>query len=49
MQGGKDRAFPPLDLADYIDQFFASLEQVTPGGSIKKEIGVGFGEMGAGL
>ncbi|KAI0410668.1 hypothetical protein F5X98DRAFT_368664 [Xylaria grammica] len=49
MKGGKDKAFPPLDLADYIDQFFASLEQVAPDGSIKKEIGVGFGEMGAGL
>lgn len=49
MQGGKDKAFPPMALNDYIDQFFASLEQLEPDGSIKKEIGVGFGEIGAGL
>ncbi|KAI8946152.1 NAD(P)-binding protein [Xylaria longipes] len=47
MQGGEDKAIPPITLNDYIDQFFASLEQLEPDGSIKKEIGVGFGEMGA--
>ncbi|KAI0547730.1 NAD(P)-binding protein [Xylaria curta] len=49
MQGGEDKATPPITLDHYIDQFFASLEQLEPDGSFKKEIGVGFGEMSAGL
>jgi short-subunit dehydrogenase involved in D-alanine esterification of teichoic acids len=49
MQGGKDKAHPPMALKDYVDQFFASLEELTPDGNIKKEIGVGFGQMGAEL
>ncbi|KAI0445234.1 NAD(P)-binding protein [Xylaria telfairii] len=49
IQGGKDKAFPPMEFNDYIDQFFTTLEQLEPDGSIKKEIGVGFGEMDASL
>ncbi|KAI0864802.1 NAD(P)-binding protein [Xylaria cubensis] len=48
-QGGEEKATPPITLDDYIDRFFASLEKLEPDGSFKKEIGVGFGEMSAGL
>jgi uncharacterized oxidoreductase len=46
MQGGKDKAFPPMPLNEYIDGFFATLEQTEADGSLKKEIGVGFGAQG---
>ncbi|KAI1292994.1 NAD(P)-binding protein [Xylaria venustula] len=49
MQGGKDKAFPPMALDEYVDKFFESLDQLTPDGSIKKEIGIGFGQMGSDL
>jgi len=47
MQGGPEKAFPAMPLQEYIDKFFESLEQLEPDGSLKKEIGVGFGQMGA--
>ncbi|OCL05427.1 NAD(P)-binding protein [Glonium stellatum] len=47
MQGGPDKAFPAMPLQEYIDKFFESLEQLEPDGSLKKEIGVGFGQVGA--
>lgn len=43
LQGGKDKALPPMPLKEYIDGFFAALEQTEADGSLKKEIGVGFG------
>lgn len=47
MQGGADKAFAPMPLADYVDKFFEALEAaVGPDGSLKQEIGVGFGAMG---
>jgi len=46
MQGGKDKAFPPMPLGEYIDTFFKTLEQTEADGSLKKEIGVGFGAQG---
>ncbi|KAI8965478.1 NAD(P)-binding protein [Daldinia sp. FL1419] len=46
-QGGPEKAFPPMPLAEYIDQFFESLEQLEPDGSFKKEIGVGLGKIAA--
>ncbi|KAF2799150.1 NAD(P)-binding protein [Melanomma pulvis-pyrius CBS 109.77] len=45
MQGGPEKAFPAMPLQEYVDKFFAALEQVESDGSLKKEIGVGFGEM----
>ncbi|KAF2787643.1 NAD(P)-binding protein [Melanomma pulvis-pyrius CBS 109.77] len=47
MQGGKEKAFPAMPLEEYIGKFFEVLEQVEPDGSLKKELGVGFGQMGA--
>jgi short-subunit dehydrogenase involved in D-alanine esterification of teichoic acids len=47
MQGGPEKAFPAMPLKEYIDKFFEALEQVEADGSLKKEIGVGFGEMAA--
>ncbi|KAI1747608.1 NAD(P)-binding protein [Xylaria castorea] len=41
IQGGEDKASPPITLDDYIDRFFATLEKPEPDGSFKKEIGVG--------
>jgi uncharacterized oxidoreductase len=49
MQGGKDKAFPPMPLKEYIDTFFTTLEQTETDGSLKKEIGVGFGAQGIDL
>ena len=46
LQGGKDKAFPPMPLPEYIDGFFAALEQTEEDGSFKKEIGVGLGAQG---
>ncbi|KAI0133391.1 short chain dehydrogenase reductase [Hypoxylon sp. NC0597] len=46
LQGGKDKAVPPMPLDEYIDQFFAALEQTEGDGSFKNEIGVGFGAQG---
>ncbi|KAI0382389.1 NAD(P)-binding protein [Hypomontagnella monticulosa] len=47
-QGGKDKAFPPTPLKEFLDAVFAGIEDVGPDGSIKKEIAVGFGELGVG-
>ena len=35
-----------MPLPEYIDGFFAALEQIEPDGSLKKEIGVGLGAQG---
>lgn len=47
MQDGPDKAFNPMPLNEYIDQAFASLDELGPDGKLKKEIGVGFGQVGA--
>lgn len=47
MQGGASKAFAPMPLAEYVDKFFEALEAaVGPDGSVKQEIGVGYGAMG---
>lgn len=47
MQGGADKAFAPMPLAEYIDKFFEALDgAVGPDGKMKQEIGVGFGATG---
>ncbi|PSR83012.1 hypothetical protein BD289DRAFT_461484 [Coniella lustricola] len=47
MQGGADKAFPPMPLDEYVDKFFEALElAVGKDGSVKPEIGVGFGALG---
>ncbi|KAK8130909.1 short chain dehydrogenase [Apiospora sp. TS-2023a] len=46
MQGGPDKAFPAMPLAEFVDKFFKGLEDARPDGSLKSEIGVGFGQMG---
>lgn len=46
MQGGADKAFKPMPLNDYLDQAFTSLNEVGEDGALKKEVGVGFGQMG---
>lgn len=38
-----------MPLPEYIDGFFAALEQTEEDGSFKKEIGVGLGAQGAGV
>ncbi|KAI0830942.1 short chain dehydrogenase reductase [Hypoxylon sp. FL0890] len=43
LQGGKDKAVPPMLLDDYIERFFTALEQMEADGSFKNEIGLGFG------
>ncbi|KAL7629689.1 hypothetical protein AAE478_001212 [Parahypoxylon ruwenzoriense] len=45
MQGGPDKAFPAMPLSEFVAKFFENLEQPGPDGEIKKEIGIGFGEM----
>ncbi|KAH7382522.1 hypothetical protein DE146DRAFT_623361 [Phaeosphaeria sp. MPI-PUGE-AT-0046c] len=45
-QGGPEKAFPAMPLKDFVDQFFVALEATEPDGSIKNEIGVGFGQTG---
>ncbi|KAI0532243.1 NAD(P)-binding protein [Xylaria digitata] len=45
MQGGEGKGFPAMPLKEFIDQLFESLDQLAPDGSIKKEIGVGFGDV----
>ena len=47
MQGGADKAFPPMPLAEYMEKVFACLEEPGEDGKLKKEIGVGFGQVGA--
>ncbi|KAI0427384.1 hypothetical protein F5Y09DRAFT_350508 [Xylaria sp. FL1042] len=49
MQGGEDKAFPSIALEEYINKFFEMLDQLTPEGSIEKEIAIGFGQMGVDL
>lgn len=49
IQGGPEKAFPAMPLNEFVSKFFESLEQPGPDGEIKKEIGVGFGEMGSTL
>ncbi|KAI1423778.1 NAD(P)-binding protein [Xylaria sp. FL1777] len=44
MQGGKEKGFQPIPLNEFVNVFFESLDQLTPDGSIKKEIGVGYGQ-----
>jgi len=46
MQGGPEHAFPAIALDDYMTQSFASLEEVDDDGNFKKEVGVGFGQVG---
>ena len=47
MQGGADKAFPPMPLAEYMEKVFACLEEPGEDGKLKREIGVGFGQVGA--
>lgn len=44
-QGGKDKAFLPMPLADYIDEVFKGLDKLDEQGKLKKEVGVGFGQV----
>jgi short-subunit dehydrogenase involved in D-alanine esterification of teichoic acids len=46
MQGGPEKAFPAMPLNEFVDGFFQALEQVDADGGTKKEIGVGFGQVG---
>jgi short-subunit dehydrogenase involved in D-alanine esterification of teichoic acids len=46
MQGGPDKAFPPMPVGEFVDGFFTALEETEEDGSPKKEIGVGFGKVG---
>lgn len=44
MQGGENKAFSPMPLPEHADKFFEALEAaVVPDGSVKQEIGVGYG------
>lgn len=49
LQGGRDKAVQPMPLEEYIDHFFTTLELTKPDGSLKNEIGVGFGAQGAAI
>ncbi|KAJ8121093.1 hypothetical protein O1611_g10192 [Lasiodiplodia mahajangana] len=49
IQGGPEKAFPAMPLDEFVEKFFEALEQPGPDGEIKKEIGVGFGEVGSTL
>ena len=46
MQGGKDKAVHPMPLEEYLERAFVSLEEVDDEGRLKKEVGVGFAQMG---
>ncbi|TVY82053.1 putative oxidoreductase DltE [Lachnellula suecica] len=46
MQGGEEKAFKPMALSDYLQQVFVSLDELDAQGKLKKEVGVGFGQMG---
>ncbi|KAI1643195.1 NAD(P)-binding protein [Daldinia loculata] len=45
IQGGSEKAYPPMPLDEYINEAFDSLEQLEQDGSFKKEIGVGLGKL----
>ncbi|KAF1952276.1 NAD(P)-binding protein [Byssothecium circinans] len=45
-QGGPDKAVPAMPLQDYVEKFFEAFEQTEADGSLKKEIGVGMGQVG---
>lgn len=47
MQGGPEKAFQPMPLDDFVNEFFQRLQETGPDGSIIPEIGVGFGQVGA--
>lgn len=49
MQGGSDTAVKPMPLAEYMEKAFASLNELGPDQKLKKEVGVGFGEIGAAM
>jgi short-subunit dehydrogenase involved in D-alanine esterification of teichoic acids len=46
MQGGTEKAFKPMPLTEYMEKVFESLNEVDEEGKLKKEVGVGFGQMG---
>ncbi|KAJ8121686.1 hypothetical protein ONZ43_g1926 [Nemania bipapillata] len=46
LQKEKDMGPPPMPLEEYINKFFENLDQLNPDGSIKPEIGVGYGGLG---
>ena len=46
MQGGRDKDFPPMPLAEYIDEVFESIEELDEDRKLKKEVGVGFDQAG---
>ncbi|KAK4172805.1 putative dehydrogenase [Triangularia setosa] len=46
LQGGPEKAVQPMTLEEYIDSFFEILEDRKEDGSIRDEIGVGFGGQG---
>ncbi|ESZ99287.1 hypothetical protein SBOR_0328 [Sclerotinia borealis F-4128] len=46
MQGGSAKAFKPMPLGEYMEKVFESLNEVDAEGKLKKEVGVGFGQMG---
>ncbi|KAK8069827.1 hypothetical protein PG994_006443 [Apiospora phragmitis] len=46
MQGGQGKAFQPMPLAEFVAKFFEGLEETEANGSLKSEIGVGFGQLG---
>ncbi|KAI1656012.1 NAD(P)-binding protein [Daldinia decipiens] len=45
MQGGSEKAYPPMPLDEYINKIFEALEQLEQDGSFKKEIGVELGKL----
>lgn len=46
MQGGPNKAFPPMGLREYLNKVFSGLENYGEDGKLQKEVGVGFGEVG---
>ena len=43
MQGGEEKAFPPMPLQDYMDKAWIGLNELDLNGKMKKEVGVGGG------
>lgn len=46
MQGGADKALPPMALEEYLDKSINGLKELDAKGRPKKEIGVGFSQQG---
>lgn len=46
LQGGKEKAVPPLPLQEYVEEFFEGLERMDADGNVMDDVAVGFAQKG---